>query len=51
MTLTPKTEHFNLYYIFKEDKERHILPAFVAEDIWQNALMATKKLKRPPPKT
>ncbi len=55
MTLTAnRAEHFNLYYIFKEDKEQKSLSKESAADIWNNILLATKEVTRksgasPPP--
>ena len=39
-----RAEHFNLYYIFEEDKKRHTLSKEAAADMWKNILLATKEL-------
>lgn len=56
MTNAVRQEHFNLYYIFKEDKEQNKIPEQTAADIWANILLATKGRNdqsglSPPPKT
>ncbi len=44
MTFTANhKEHFNLYYIFKEDKEKNTLAKEVAQNIWENILLKQKE--------
>ncbi len=46
----PKREHFNLYYLFREDKARHPLPPGRVEEIrakWkQMTVPEGKKIKK-----
>ena len=37
-----KTGHYNLYYIFKEDKEQNKMPEQTAVKMWANILLATQ---------
>ena len=38
-----RKEHFNLYYIFKEDKERNQLQKSEALILWNNIIKALQK--------
>ena len=56
MTNDVRQEHFNLYYIFKEDKDQNKMPEQTAADIWTNILSVSRGLidqsgLSPPPKT
>ena len=43
MTFAPNgREHFNLYYIFLEDKKRNKLPPHRAAKLWNNISPLTK---------
>ena len=41
-----KTRHYNLYYIFKEDKERNQLPKSNALILLNNVIKALQKNKK-----
>ena len=41
MTNTAERAHFNLYYIFKEDKENNILDKKTAAEIWKTVCAKT----------
>ncbi len=41
--MTHSSDHYNLYYIFEEDKRRHPLPADVAARLWENVLYAVNE--------
>lgn len=44
------TEHYNLYYILKEDKDNNVLPQHKAEDMWHKIQSKLKNVvDRPPP--
>ena len=50
MNLLPNNkEHFNLYYIFEEDKKAHPLPLNIAEKIFKNITAAMKNNSGPDP--
>jgi hypothetical protein len=40
-------EHYNLYYLFLEDKEKHPLPAQRSEAIRKNIKIFLEKIKPP----
>lgn len=42
LTNIEKTGHYNLYYIFKEDKEQNKIPEPKAVEIWKNILLLAK---------
>ena len=43
VTFTPDgREHFNIYYIFKEDKEQNTLPNQRALLLWKNIMLLSK---------
>lgn len=43
LTNIEKTGHYNLYYIFKEDKEQNQLQKSKALILWNNILKALQK--------
>jgi len=43
LTNIEKTGHYNLYYIFKEDKEQNQLQKSEALILWNNILKALQK--------
>jgi hypothetical protein len=47
-------EHFNLFYIFEEDKRKNALNEKTAADIWKTVCVRAKKERNglsPPPNT
>ena len=41
-----RKEHFNLYYIFKEDKEQNVLSLNEVNDIWYSIVKKFREIKK-----
>lgn len=41
-----RKEHFNLYYIFKEDKEQNVLSLNEINDIWYSIVKKFREIKK-----
>ena len=41
-----RKEHFNLYYIFKEDKEQNMLSPNEISDIWRSIIRNYRETKK-----
>ena len=41
-----KSSHYNLYYIFKEDKEQNVLSLNEISDIWYSIVKNFREIKK-----
>lgn len=41
-----KSSHYNLYYIFKEDKEQNVLSLNEINDIWYSIVKKFREIKK-----